>query len=147
MYRWICRIRELLRHEETLGVRLKDTFGFRDCARHALWSFGQHQFCAKRCEDLPPLDAHCLWHRQHDSVAARSSDESQSDAGIATGWLDNYSAGLKQTSFLGIPDHRCADSAFDRVGRIAAFDFGQHRGIRAVGDAIQFNQRRVPDGE
>ena len=58
------------------------------------------------------------------------------DAGIAAGWFNDGATGLEHPSFLSVPDHGRADAAFDRVGRIAAFDLSQYRGPRAVGDAI-----------
>jgi hypothetical protein len=76
-----------------------------------------------------------------------SGHEGQGDAGVAAGGLDDLLARTEQAALLGIPDQRGADAALDRIGRVAALDLGQHRGLGAIGDAVQAHERRAADGQ
>ncbi len=142
----IGRVLELLQ-EHVLGVAGGDLLGLGDGALHALGAFGQNESGAVGQQQLAPLDAHGLGHGQRDGDAPCCRHEGQRDAGVAAGRLDNLLAGAEQSALFGIPDHRRADAALDRVGRVAALDLGQHGGTGAVGDAVEADQRRAADGE
>src|SRR5271166_1266107 len=98
-------------------------------------------------QELPPLEAHRLGHRQRDRNAARGGDEGERNAGVAAGRLDDFLAWPQDAALLGVPDQRRADAALDRIGRIAALDLGEHRRRRTVGCAVEADQRRMADGE
>ena len=111
-------------------------------------AFGEHQLGAVGDQQLAPLEAHRLGHRQVMRNAARGGDEGQRDAGVAAGRLDRSPCpGPSRPRLLGVPDHRRADAAFDRIGGIAALDLGQHGGVGAVDDAVEADERRVSDRE
>src|ERR1035438_2696659 len=87
-----------------------------------------------------------LFRSEHAAVAARGGRERQCDAGVSAGRLDDGHAGLQRTAYLGVPHHGGADSALDRIRRVAAFDFGEN-GRRTAGiQSIDSYQRRAADG-
>ena len=90
-------------------------------------ALGQHELGAESDEQLAPLDAHRLRHGQGERDAARGGDEGERDAGVAAGRLDELLARPEQAALLGVPDHRRADAALDRIGGIAPLDLGQNR--------------------
>jgi len=55
--------------------------------------------------------------------------------------------GLSTTALLGVTDHGQANAVFDRVGRVAAFDLGQHGGFGASGQAVQLDEGASADGQ
>jgi hypothetical protein len=89
------------------------------------FAVGEHQTGAKSRQDFAPLDAHRLWHRQRDRIAARRRDERQRDARVAAGGLDDLHARLEHAALFGVPDHRSANATFDRKGRVAPLGLGQ----------------------
>jgi hypothetical protein len=78
--------------------------------------------------------------------AARRRREGQRDAGVAAGRLDDGLARAEQPALLGVPHHRRADAALDRVSRVAPLDLGQDRSPSPGGDAVDADERRAPDG-
>ena len=98
-----------------------------ESAAHTFRSGGEHKVRAHRTQQSPAFQRHRFRHGQRQLVTARGSDEGQRDTGIAAGRLDDLDALLEHTTLLRIPDHRRPDAAFDRVRRIAAFNFRQDR--------------------
>ena len=144
--RRVGRVLELLQQHVALGIGGDDLLGLGDRAVHALRALGEHELGAVGDEQLAPLDAHRLGHGQRERVAARRGDEGERDAGVAAGRLDDLLARAEHAALLGVPDHRRADAALDRVGRVAALDLGEHGRLRAVGDAVEAHERRAADG-
>ncbi len=71
-----------------VGQRLRQLFRSRDCSRHTARARRQFQFGAEVSKNLPALDRHRLRHDENEPVAARCRDESQTDARVARGRLD-----------------------------------------------------------
>ena len=59
----------------------------------------------------------------------------------------NSLPGFSRPRLFGVPNHGGADAALYRIRRVAAFDLGEHAGLRAVGNAIQPHQRSAADAE
>ena len=51
--------------------------------------------------------------------------------------LDDFDAGFQNASFFSVPDHGCANAAFDGIGWVASFDFRQHRGFQSRCEAVE----------
>src|SRR5690606_36100241 len=120
----VSGILELLRQEVVVRVGGENFLSLGDGARHTLGGFGQHQFGPQGLENLAPLQAHGGRHGKNQLVTAGSGDVGQRDAGVTTGGLDNGHARFQGAAFFGIPDHGGTNPAFDRIGRVPAFDLG-----------------------
>ena len=146
MDRGIGGIVKLLRHEKTGRIRLLDFFCLAHGASHAFGAGRQNQGGTQHGQHATTLDRHRLRHGQRQFVAACGSDVCQGDARVTRGRLDDFNAGFQHAAFLRIPDHRRTDAAFHRIGRIAAFDLGEHAGPGAGRDAIELHKRGAADG-
>ena len=142
----VGRVFELLQ-QDIFWVGNGDLLGLGDRTTHAFAALGQYQCGTESDQQFAPFDAHGFRHGQGERNAARSGDKSQRNAGVAAGRFDKFFARTKQAAFFGIPDHRRADAAFDRIGGIASFDFGEDGGGRAVGNAIKAHQRGAAYGQ
>jgi hypothetical protein len=136
---------ELLQQHVAIRIRRRDLLGPGDGASHAFGAFGEYQPGTIGHQQLAPLQAHGFRHRQGQGNTRGSGDEGEGDAGVAAGRFDQFLARAQQTTLLGIPDHRRADAALDRIGRIASLDLGEKTGRGAVGDAVELDQRRAAD--
>ena len=136
---------ELLQKNVTVRIGGCDFLGLGDGAGHAFGALGEDELCAIRDEELPAFDAHGLGHGQGERDAPCGGDEGEGDTGIATGGFDDFLAGAEEAFFLGIPDHGGADPAFDGVGGVTAFDFGEDGGAGALGDAVEADEGRAAD--
>ncbi len=143
--RRVGRVLELAHRHVAVRLGGVQLLGPGDRARHAERPRRQHQLGAEGDQDLAPLHAHRLGHGQHAVVAARGGGEGERDAGVAAGGLEDRLARLEQAPLLGVPDHRGADAALHRVGRVAALDLGEHPSPRALGETADLDQRRVAD--
>ena len=138
---------ELARHEVLGRIAVGDLLGLGDGAGHALGGLGEDQFSAENGHHPATLDRHRFGHREDQLVATGCSRESQGDAGVAGGGLNDHLVLGELAAFLGIPDHVGADPALDAVSGIASFHLGQHGGFAVLGDAVELHQRGVADGE
>jgi hypothetical protein len=59
--------------------------------------------------------------------------------------LDDLHPGLEHAALLGVPDHRRADPALDRQGRVPPLDLGEDGRLQPLGQMIDPDQRRPPD--
>ena len=146
MDRRVGRILELLGEEELGRIGRGDLFGAIDRPFHPFRAWRKHQIGPEGCQHAPALNAHGLGHGEGELVASCRRDIGQRDAGVAAGGLNDFDAGFEDAAFFGIPDQVGPDTAFDGIGRVAAFDFGQYGRLGALGDFVQTDQRGVPDG-
>ena len=93
---WIGRIFKLLK-QNVFWVTCRDFFSFRNGSLHAFGAFSQNQFGTISQQKLSSLDAHRFRHRQGDGNSSRCCNESQSNACVSTGWLNNLFAFAKQS--------------------------------------------------
>src|SRR5262249_49085946 len=114
-------------------------------SRHSLCAVGQDELRTQRFEHLTPLDRHRFRHGQSDRVTPGGRYKRERNAGIAAGWFDQLLARLESAALFGVPNHRSADPVLYRIRRIASLDLGEHRGLRAVGDAFETYQGRASD--
>ncbi len=96
---------------------------------HPLAGWREHDFRAKRLEDLPSLQAHRLRHGQNAPVTLGGRHHRQGNAGIATGRLDNRGAGFNAPLLLGRLDHRQPDTVLDGSQRVAALKLHKDGGL------------------
>ena len=144
--RGIGRVLELLQQNVLFRIRGDDLVGLGNRAIHPFRTFGQHKFGTQRREQFTALDAHGLGHGERDGNAAGGSDEGERDAGVAACRFDQFLAGREHTALLGVVDHRNANAALDRIGRVAPLDLREHGCACAIGYAVQSHKRRFADG-
>ncbi len=126
----VGRILELAGHERARGVL--DYFpGPGDGPGHALGPRGQDDLGPQHGHDFAPFHTHGLGHGDDQPIAPGGGHRGQGDAGIAAGGFHYGRAGLDQSPLLGVPDQGRTQPALDRIGRVAAFDFGVDRGLGA----------------
>jgi len=81
---WIGELLE----DDAVGNLLVELLGLGDGAFHALCTLGEHEACAEDLEQLAALEAEGFGHGEHELQAFGGGDESQRDAGVAAGGLD-----------------------------------------------------------
>ena len=86
-------------------------------------------------------------HDQDQPVAARGGDESERDAGVARGRLDQHRALANLALRLQRIDHRNADAVLDAADRIEEFELGENVRLDAVlfRQPVEPHQRRRAD--
>ena len=146
--KWISRIGgivELLEHV-AVGRFGEDLLGLGDGAVHAVGARGEDNFGAESKKQHAALEAHGLGHGEDELVALHRGDESQTDAGIAAGGLDEDGfAGVNFSLLLGGFDHGEADAVFHAVDGVSAFELGDNASVGAGGDAIKLHERGIAD--
>lgn len=93
----------------------------------------------------PTLLAHVGGHDQHHAVTLDRSRHGQSDAGVATGRLDQGIAGFDLTPALRFLDHADSWAVLYRAGRVIPLQLGQNHVTGLAGETLQANQGSVPD--
>ena len=136
---------KLLRHPSAGGF-LKKLVGFGDRPAHPFRAGRENQVGTEQGQERAAFDAHGIRHREDDLVAFRGGDKSQANAGISTGWLDDHSTGFEDSALLGVLDHGHANAVFHAAERIKKLALEGDRGWKASGDAVEFDERRAPDG-
>ena len=128
--------------------RLRELLRLGDGALHAVWSRRQHEFGAQQREHLAPFDRHRLGHGEDQPVAARGGDESERDAGIPGGRLDQHRSSRRNLAggFHG-GDHADADPILDAADRVEEFELGQEVRLDALfrRNLVEPHQGRVAD--
>jgi len=142
----IRRVLELLRHEGLRPMLFHQLLGPSDGPRHALGSGRQDNLGPKHAQQDASLDGHGLGHGEEQLVALRCRDESEGDARVAGGGLDDDAVLVQFSVTLGRLDHRLADTVLDARERIEELAFDVHRSVEALGDLVEFHQRRVAYG-
>jgi hypothetical protein len=146
----VGRVLELLRHPILDGIAVDDLLRLGDRPLHALGTLGEDELGAKRLEHAAALERHRLGHGQDDRVAARRRDERERDAGVSARGLHDglcARAGGEDPLLLRVPNHGGADAALHGVGRVSALDLRDDVCAKALGHAVQANERRVTDAE
>ena len=142
----VGRILELLGDEIAIGIGRGEFFRAPDGALHAFGAGSEDEVGAEGGEDAAAFDAHGFGHGQRELIAACGGDVGECDAGVSAGGFHDFDAGTEEAAFFGVPDHGGADAAFDGVGGVTAFDFGQDGCLGINGDAIQADERGIADG-
>ena len=146
MDRRVRRILELVQQHVAARIGGGQLLGRGDGTSHPLGTGGENELGAEGRQHLASLNAHGLGHGQGDGDSPCGRDEGQGDAGVAAGRLDDLLAGAEQPLLFGVPDHRCADAALDRVGRVAPLYLTEDCGTFGD-DAVQAYQRGAADGK
>jgi hypothetical protein len=143
----IRRVLELLRHHGA-GDLPDEFLGPRHGALHALGPRGEHELGPEKGQHLAPLDGHGLRHDQDQPIAPRCRDESERDARVAGGRLDERRAGADAAVGLHGVDHRHADAVLDAGDRVEELELQQDLGVDAAlpGHALEAHEGRVADG-
>ena len=103
---------------------LAQLFGCFDGAFHAVFPAGELYVCAVSLHQGAALDAHRLGHGKNEWVAFYGCDESQPDACVAAGGLDDCGTGLELPCSLGFFDHGTGDAVFHAAAGIEKLYFG-----------------------
>ena len=127
------------------GVAARDLARLGDRSLHLLLGRRQDDLRAEGLEQLPPLEAHALRHRQDAPVAAHRAHERQTDAGVPARRLDDDAARLERSAALRLLDHRQADAVLHRAAGVRLLHLRPDRRTRAVPQRAQPDERRVPD--
>ena len=120
--------------------------GAGNCSLHAFFRGSEDELRAKEGEKGPALEAHTLWHGEGEAIALGSGDEGEGDAGIARGGLDDLGLRSEAAVALGGLDHCNADAVFDAAEGVKELRLEGDRGLRAVRDAVELDERRPADG-
>ena len=124
----------------------EDLLSFGDRALHPVWTWSEDDFRAESKQQHAPLQAHGVGHRQDEFVSSHRRHESQADAGVAAGGLDQHGfAGLNFPRPFGFGDHADANAILYAGARIRALQFRYHLGSAAFGHFVQPDERRVTD--
>jgi hypothetical protein len=147
--RWILGVRrvlELLRHDRARDFS-EQFLGSRDRALHALRTGSEDKLRAEEGQHLAPLERHRLGHHEHEAVTPRRRNESERDARVAGGRLDQRSAGLDRALGFHRVDHVDADAVLDARDRIEELELEQDFGVDALlfREPVEADQRGVPD--
>ena len=134
---------ELLRNPR-VGDFLVQVLRLLDRPFHALGGRRQDQLRPQQRQQGAPLHAHALRHRQDELVALGGRHERQRDPGVARGRLDDRGLGREDALALGGGDHRVADPVLHAAQRVEELALQRDGGHRAVGDAVEFDQRGSP---
>ena len=138
---------ELLEQHIAIGVAAGHGLCGGDGSRHTQLAVGKHQASAIGREQLAPLQAHGFRHGERERDALGRCHKCQGDASVATGGFDQFLAPSQQSIAFGLSHHRRADSALNRIGRVAAFNFGQHACAAAGCHSVQLHQGRAANAE
>src|SRR6266496_893633 len=145
MYFRIGRVVELLQHV-TVRSPGEDFFRFGDGGLHPLGTRRENNLRPKGAQQDAALHAHGIGHGQNEFVALDGSHESQGNAGVAAGRLDQHGlAGMNFAGALGVSDHADPDAVFYTGQGILAFQFTHHLGDAAFRNPVQPYQRGVAD--
>ena len=142
----IGRIGELLENDRARRT-VAQSLRLGDSPFHAFGSGRQHDAGSEGREQVAPLDAHRIGHRQRHAVSFGRSDKRQPDARVAARGFDDLGPGLQNAPSLGVFDHRQRDAVLDASSRVEIFQLGDQRRLQAVLTAVvrQFQQRRAAD--
>ena len=142
----VGRVHELT-SQPTAGDLLSKSFCLGDGPLHALASFRQHHLGAVGLHDLAALDTHGFRHDDDGTVASGGGNGGKTDAGIAGGGLNDYTAGMQQPLGLGILDHGLGHTILHGAAGIEVFQLCQNGGFQSFGlfQMGQFQQRGFPN--
>jgi hypothetical protein len=92
------------------------------------------------------LRGHALRHGDDEAVAARRRHESQGDAGVAGGGLDDGGPPLQAPGPLGLVHHRHADAVLDAAAGVVRLELAGDASGQAAPHPPQGHERRASDG-
>ncbi len=133
----VGRIFKLLGNEGA-GNFFGEGFGPGDGAFHSFGGGGEFEFGAEEGEESAAFEAHAFGHSEDDFVSFCSGDESEGDAGVAGGGLDDGGLGRDFALFFRGLYHGGADTVFDTAEGIKEFAFEGDGGGETSGDALKF---------
>ena len=124
--------------DKRAGQVFGECFGPGDGAFHSFGGGGEFEFCAQQGKESAALEAHALGHGEDELVAFGGGDESEGDAGVAGGGLDDGGLGRDFALFFRGLYHGGADTVFDTAEGIKEFAFEGDGGGETSGDALKF---------
>ena len=140
----VGRIFKLLRYKAARVLLLQFLCAL-DGSLHALGAWCQHQFGTESLEQVAALQTHGFGHGENEAVALYRCHPRQSDAGIATGRLDNHAAGLQFARLFGVLNHgKCHPVLYATTG-VVILELDKQTCLEAefLFDVRYFEQRRV----
>ena len=141
----VRRIVELLRHEKIRVLRAQFV-GLVDRAGHHLDGRGQVDLGAVGFQQRAPLQRHVVRHGQDQTIAFGGAHQSQADARVAGGRLDDHRfAGVQAAGPLGGFDHGERHAILDRAPRVELFTLAEHGGHVRRYQVPEADQRRAAD--
>ena len=105
-----------------------------------------NDFGAKRFQEIDFFLGLLIGRGENAFVPTHGGDQRQPHAGVAGSAFDNGAARFEKALFLGFVNHGDADAILHRAAGIGELRFDVHLGLQALIDAVQADQRRVPDG-
>ena len=112
-----------LAEDHGTGSRLPDLLRPPDRALHPVGPRRQFNLRPEGLQEVAPLDAHRVGHREDYPVALRRADPGEADAGVSARRLDDGRAGDQDTPFFRILYHRQRYPVLDRTAGIEEFYF------------------------
>ena len=127
------------------GVVLGQVEGHLDGAVRALGALRVDDLGAIHPQQLGALGSDVVGHHDLQRVALARADHRERDPGVARGRLEDRLTGPDQALLLGVLDQRPRDAVLDGARRVARLELGPepHAGLR--GEALELDQRRMPD--
>jgi hypothetical protein len=141
----IGRVLKLLGHESIRRFRHQGV-GLGDRAFHPFGGGGEDQLGAEEGQEGAAFQRHAFRHGEDELVALGCGDESQGNAGVAGGGLDDDRVLVDLAGFFARLDHGQADAVFHAAEGIEEFALEQDGRAGALRDAVQLDERRAADG-
>ena len=139
---WIVKLARAI-STRSFGEQL---VGHRDGSTHAAGTRGKDEFGAEQAEENPTLDRHAFRHGENHAVAFRTGHESEGDAGVSRGRLDDESTGLEFPFAFGGLDHGLADTVLHTEERIEKLGLHADLSSKTLGDVVETDERGVANG-
>ena len=131
-----------LAHEKIIRIARSDLLGLFHGSLHAAGAGRQHDLRTVGLDQRTALQRHGVGHHQHDGIALGRRDESQSDARVAAGGLQNLHARLQHAAGFRIEDHVQGDAILHAPARVRALHLDEDRRRPFRHHAVEAHHRR-----
>ena len=104
--------------DEGVGDFFCQFVGFIDSSLHPFFAFREDDFTTVGGNEVAPFDGHGFRHGEDSAVAFGGGDSGQADARVAACRFNDNCAGLQETLFLGVVQHRFYDTVLYATCRV-----------------------------
>ena len=115
-------------------------------AAHTFGAGGEHEVRAEDAEETAAFNGHGLRHGEGELIAFRSTDEGESDAGVAGGGFEDMGFLVDFAGLFASFDHGDADAVFDGAEGVEEFALGQDDAAAGGHDAVDLDEGGVTHG-
>src|SRR5579885_3316936 len=109
---------------------------------NAAWA--DHYFRPQGTQQITFFLADFIGHNKQATIAFDRSSNRKTGPCISTGWFNNSTTRLKQTSTLACLNHLDANAVFHAPARVEHFTFAQHQRRQMGRDTLQAYQGSMP---